>query len=485
MSFNKTLFFLLFFPVLLLGQGTFSVHKKKFETGSHEKFSGIMDSVKITNTSNEKIHIFVTTTSKEINYRLPKRGIGVNNSDYLVFISHPKKTGSFNQHLNVFSHNGQKSIKVEITGRIRSFDQHYDEICPTFDNPNRQQALQVSAQIKVIDKVTQLPIDGAQVILSKSQKEKFLTTDRNGLVKILIRLGLYRVVTNAPGYLSKDIDHYFNRNNGSITIQLLRDKEQLEDLPLIEDRIEKQEEIIVKKEPVTIIKQEEEERKVSENFIKPEEKQEEEDQVIETVIIDDPSTFTKGIYKRNNLIFLIDVSNSMGLNKRLEKVKESMYHLIDLLRPEDYITIITYQQITDVMMDRVSATNKDSLKLAIYGLTPHGSTKGKKAVNKAYEQAKTHRIVDGNNQIILATDGGFDGLGKSQFKLLSYVRFQRIMTGTNFSVLCFGFNRQGKELLRQLCIAAGGKFYEVEKDENVVELLEKDVRRNSLIKTKK
>ena len=483
MSFKKTLFFLLLFPLLLLGQGTFSVDKKKFETGNHEQFSGIIDSVKITNTSNEKIYIFVTTTSKEIDYRLPKRGIGANKSDYLVFISHPKKTGNFNQHLNIFSRSGQKSIKVEITGRIKSFDQHYDEICPTFDNPNRQQALQVSAQIKVIDKMTQVPIDGAQVILSKSQKEKFLSTDRNGLVKILIRLGLYRVVTNAPGYLSKDIDHYFNRSNNSITIQLIRDKEQLEDLPLIEDRIEKQEEIIVNNEPVTVVKQEEEEEKVSENFIKPEEKSE--DEVEEAAIIDDPSTFTKGLYKRNNLIFLIDVSNSMGLNKRLEKVKESMIHLIDLLRPEDYITIITYQQITDVMMDRVSAVNKDSLKLAITGLSPHGSTKGKKAVNKAYEEAKKHKIAGGNNQIILATDGGFDGLGTSQFKLLSYVRFQRMTTGINFSVLCFGFNRQGKDLLRQLCIAAGGKFYEVEKDENVVELLEKDVRRNSLIKIKK
>lgn len=478
------------FPVLLFGQQMFEVDKKDFNTGDHELFSGIIDSIKVTNPSDDIAYIFGTTKSRNLQFKLPKKGIGPNESAYIYFISSPKKKGVFEQELELYSRSGQESIKITIKGRIKSFDQNYEQLCPTFDNPNIQQALQLNAKIKVVDKATQLPIDGAQVTLIKSNKEKSLSTDRNGLTVILLRLGLYRVITSSPGYETKDIDHYFNRNNNSITIQLIRDKEQLEDLPLIEDRLEKQEEVIAQTEPqeeeeeteeVIYVKQDEDDDIASENFIKPEPK---ENLETEKNIYDDPNTFTPDLYKSNNLIFLIDVSNSMGLNKRLDKVKDAMYNLIDKLRPEDYVTIITYQQITDVMMNRVSAVNKDSLKMAIAGLSPHGSTKGKKAVNRAYEEANRFSIKGGNNQIILATDGGFDGLGKSQFKLLSFVRYQRITTGINLSILCFGYNRQGKELLKRLSIAAGGKFYEVEKNEEVVDLLEQDIRRNALIQSK-
>lgn len=483
MALRHFLFSLVFIPFLLIGQEMFQVNKEVFYLGSLENFSGHYDSIKVTNPSDELAYIFATTKSRDLEYKLPKKGIGPNESDYIYFISKVKQTGVFNQELKLYSRSGQESIDIQITGKVKSLDVHYDQLCPSFNNPNKKDALNLNARIKVVDKSSQLPIDGAQVKLIKSNKEKVLSTDRDGLTGLMIRLGLYRVITSAAGYNSKDIDHYFNRNSNSITIQLVRNEEQLKDLPLIEDRLDKQDQLLAdnketKKEGTKVIDVvQAEDEKASENFIQPTPQ----DQNPQKAIYDDPNTFTKGLYKRNNLIFLIDVSNSMGLNNRLNKVKLAMYNLVNKLRPEDYITVITYQERTSVMLERVSALNVDSIETAISGLSPHGSTKGKSAVKRAYEEAKKHKIKDGNNQIILATDGGFDGLGDSQFKMLNHARYMKARHGVNFSILCFGFNRRGKEMLQKLSVAASGTFYEVEKDPSVVDLLEKDIRANALI----
>ena len=95
MSLRKPLILLFLFPLILFGQQMFTVDREIINTGVHELFSGIIDSIKITNPSDDVQYVFATTKSREFEYRLPKKGIGPNESDYIYFISHPKKKGAF------------------------------------------------------------------------------------------------------------------------------------------------------------------------------------------------------------------------------------------------------------------------------------------------------------------------------------------------------------------------------------------------------
>jgi len=108
----------------------------------------------------------------------------------------------------------------------------------------------------------------------------------------------------------------------------------------------------------------------------------------------------------NNLVFLIDVSGSMKGTNRLDLLQEAFLLLINNLKENDTVSIVTYSGNTKVVIEGES--NKDNLATAINELTSGGSTDGSSGINLAYETALKYFKEDGNNRIILATDGDFN-----------------------------------------------------------------------------
>ena len=120
---------------------------------------------------------------------------------------------------------------------------------------------------------------------------------------------------------------------------------------------------------------------------------------------DDPYSFQG--YADNNLILLLDVSGSMRDLDRLPVLQEALIDLVGYMRPEDRISIITYAGGVKTVLDGVSAANQDQIIQAIDQLASSGQTKGKKALRRAYRVAKQNYIDQGNNRVIMATDGSF------------------------------------------------------------------------------
>lgn len=110
-------------------------------------------------------------------------------------------------------------------------------------------------------------------------------------------------------------------------------------------------------------------------------------------------------YADNNLVFLIDVSSSMNEQNRLPLLKSAFKILIDNFRPSDRITLITFSDGVKEILPPTSAQNKELILAAINNLTYESSSNGGKALDFAYKSAKSSFIVNGNNKIILATDG--------------------------------------------------------------------------------
>ncbi|MEZ5035272.1 MAG: von Willebrand factor type A domain-containing protein [Chitinophagaceae bacterium] len=110
----------------------------------------------------------------------------------------------------------------------------------------------------------------------------------------------------------------------------------------------------------------------------------------------------------SNLVFLIDVSGSMDMPNRLPLLKSAFRLMVNNLRDKDSVAIVTYGGVTGVMLNTVSGAEKEKILKAIDEMEPGGNTPGESGIKLAYSVARNHFIKNGNNRVILATDGDFN-----------------------------------------------------------------------------
>jgi uncharacterized protein YegL len=160
----------------------------------------------------------------------------------------------------------------------------------------------------------------------------------------------------------------------------------------------------------------------------------------------------------NNLTFLIDISGSMGEENRLENLKQSLIYLIDLYRPEDKISIVTYSSFPTVIIDKGSVADKEQIVKAIQKLRAGGQTKGIEGLKMAYDLAMENHKSGGNNKIILATDGYF-GMDIRSQKSIEELIANGYNQGVKLSIFAFGKKDDETETRLSKWCAAGAGFY--------------------------
>lgn len=158
-----------------------------------------------------------------------------------------------------------------------------------------------------------------------------------------------------------------------------------------------------------------------------------------------------------NLVYLIDVSGSMGSEDKLPLVKTALLEMVDQLRPQDKISIVTYSGKEEVILSGVSGRDKQTIKTAISRLTAAGSTNGESAIQMAYQQAENHYLKHGINRILLLTDGDFN-VGVSDTKTLKQMIATHQQKGIGLSTMGVGNYRFNDGLMEQLADAGNGKY---------------------------
>lgn len=175
-------------------------------------------------------------------------------------------------------------------------------------------------------------------------------------------------------------------------------------------------------------------------------------------------------FATNNLVFLLDISSSMDTPEKLPLLKEAMKYLLELMREEDKITLITYSTKAEILLPPTSALEKDSILNAIEKLQTEGVSNANVGINLAYAIAQKAYISNGNNRIILATDGGFKVERRTKRKIKRGSRQRR--KRTYLSVFYFSqreFNHN-KVFLKEIARWGKGKYSYIE-PENAEETL--------------
>ena len=159
----------------------------------------------------------------------------------------------------------------------------------------------------------------------------------------------------------------------------------------------------------------------------------------------------------SNLVFLIDVSGSMQDYNKLPLLKPAFRLLVKQLRPQDKVSIVVYAESSGVVLDSVSGAEKDKIMQAIDGLTAGGSTAGAEGIDRAYEIAKKNFVKDGNNRVILATDGDFNVGITSESELLRLIE-ERRESGIFLTVLGFGMGNYKDAKMEKLADKGNGSI---------------------------
>lgn len=176
-------------------------------------------------------------------------------------------------------------------------------------------------------------------------------------------------------------------------------------------------------------------------------------------------------YASNNLIFLVDVSASMKSEDKLPLLQQSLKDLVKMMRPEDHIAIIKYAGEAEVVLPSTSSVDTGKIHAAIDGLQIGGQTDGLEGMKIAYSHAQETYIKEGNNRIILATDGKFDVDGRIN-------RMIRINARENIKLSAFVFglrtNSAVRESLKSLVEFGQGNYAHLKLGEDVQESLLKE-----------
>ena len=159
----------------------------------------------------------------------------------------------------------------------------------------------------------------------------------------------------------------------------------------------------------------------------------------------------------NNIVFLIDVSGSMGESNKLPLLQASFKLLIEELDEEDIVSIVTYAGSEKVVADSISGDRKRELNRKIDSLMSGGSTAGAAGITTAYELAEKNFIEDGNNRIILATDGDFN-VGVSSGAALEELIEEKRESGVFLTVLGYGMYNLKDNRMELLADKGNGNY---------------------------
>lgn len=159
----------------------------------------------------------------------------------------------------------------------------------------------------------------------------------------------------------------------------------------------------------------------------------------------------------SNLVFLIDVSGSMERPNRLPLLQSAFKLLVENLRVRDTVTIVTYGGGVHVPLCATSGAEKQKINNVLDSLYADGDTPGEGAIRTAYTMAKRSFIKNGNNRIILATDGDFNVGQTSEKDLEDLVIFQR-QSGIYLTCLGVGMGNYKDSKLETLATKGNGNF---------------------------
>ncbi|MBF2092549.1 von Willebrand factor type A domain-containing protein [Flavobacterium psychrophilum] len=159
----------------------------------------------------------------------------------------------------------------------------------------------------------------------------------------------------------------------------------------------------------------------------------------------------------SNLVFLIDVSGSMNADNKLPLLIESLKILVEQLRKQDKVAIVVYAGAAGLVLPPTAGNEKQTIINALEKLNAGGSTAGGAGIELAYKTAQENFIKDGNNRVILATDGDFNVGSTSDSAMQTLIEDKR-ESGVFLTCLGYGMGNYKDSKMEILADKGNGNY---------------------------
>jgi Ca-activated chloride channel family protein len=159
----------------------------------------------------------------------------------------------------------------------------------------------------------------------------------------------------------------------------------------------------------------------------------------------------------SNLVFLLDVSGSMRDANKLPLVKDAMAMLVDQLTEDDRVSIVTYAGQAGLALEPTEGTKRKRILDRIEALRAAGSTHGSAGLQMAYDQAMANFVPDGNNRVILCTDGDLNVGITDDDELVQLIQ-QKASGGVFLTVVGVGTGNLKDAKLEQIADKGNGNY---------------------------
>ncbi len=175
-----------------------------------------------------------------------------------------------------------------------------------------------------------------------------------------------------------------------------------------------------------------------------------------------------------NITFVIDTSGSMDIRDRLGLVQASLALLVQHLRDDDTIAIVTYGDDATPVLAPTPVADAERIITAIDELGPGGSTNMEAGLVLGYQQARAAYRPDALNVVVLASDG-VANVGSTDPTVLTDQITEAGEEGIHLVTVGYGMGNYNDHLMEQLADQGDGFYSYVDTFEEAERLFVDDL----------
>lgn len=453
-----------FFTISFLGNSqSVKFSSTVVDFGRHNLWNNPFQSIELTNISAKPIAILRVSADRGVWYDYTRQFIKPGETVEISFAYYTEKTGVFAVPIQLYISSEMEPITIQMKGQIKGFEFDALTACPTWNKPESK-PMEYERNILVLDDETGLPIKNASIeLIQRRDVVGFWKTPSRGLVQFNSPNGMYSIRIQAVDYIMMQEGLSLDPTSTNLVYRLKKTVIEKPIIAIVENEKEKPIKIETEQSTIIVPPKEAPILEVVENNV-PENQSVSEDLTNTLDPLSTNSTLPIEEFKPNNIIFLLDVSSSMNTPLRFPLLKRSLLELSSVMRSSDKVSLITFASSSKVLLTGMAGSQHDTLYQTINNLRPSGSTNGVKGLATAYEWAEKLFINDGNNVVILATDGAFRIVDK-ELNAEELV-ITNANKGIKLSVVGLGSDEAALTNLREIAQKGKGEYFKMSEQES-------------------
>lgn len=419
------------------------MNPKKISFGEFTQASERVIDVLVKNNSSKTEYLLRSKFSNDFEVIFSDKKIEPGGQIVVRIQFNPRVKGKFSEVAELYFASMTVPMQLPITADVKYVNVNGNTPCPSFAERAADCCSQNFFFVEMYDAKTKAPIEGG---IFKVEEEGFLhlklKTNREGKVSNEARIGFYELIAEAKGYTSQRKVSYINAMNSRFVFYLEREEEQEQE----QEREQEQE-------------QEEELELEQEQELEP-----------ESVVLPESK------FRPNNVVFLLDVSGSMGVGDKLELMQLSLEELVSVLRSIDRVALVSYANNAQVLVNTATGDQKRQVLEAVKQIKTGGKTSGAKGFKKSFQMLRKSLVAEGNNQLVVVTDGAF---AVEDQKAIEKIVKQASRKGFKTTVVAIKANSYAKDYLGLVSQLGNGSFLQIEDLSSAKTILVEEVKKQS------